>query len=195
MYLEQYDFRTNTWTSLPAKLSDSSSTVLMLRNRAFHSATLAPNGKIYITGGESVGYINDDIDLWEYDPEVGEFSPMQNTQVFSPYKITHSSQSAVALLDGRILYIMDFSNYIRVFDTNSNQVFDQEVQGYDKFYGGGNRPFNSSVSDYPNIRQGGSPVLAPNPRYIYVYGGSLQIDHIFQEIAHDIIILDIEMWT
>lgn len=46
------------------------------RNRHRHTATLAPNGKVYIYGGKVPGTISRYfIDLWEYDPTTGLLDP------------------------------------------------------------------------------------------------------------------------
>ncbi|KAI9251874.1 hypothetical protein BDA99DRAFT_608005 [Phascolomyces articulosus] len=201
LYLDQYDFRTQTWTSLPVQLAPqyigSSSVLAPPRNRVYLGATLAPNGKVYISNGRPIGNVTDTYDFWEYDPEVGTFSPIPEAGLFIPdtYMYYYPYQGGtVTLPDGRILYVTDISNYIRIFDTNTNQLIHQEVKGYENIYGGSARSLNTSLS-MTDIRYGGYATLAPNhPSHVYFYGGCIMYE-VNEECRNDIVILDIENWT
>ncbi|KAI9277313.1 hypothetical protein BDA99DRAFT_532382 [Phascolomyces articulosus] len=215
MNLEQYSFRTGNWTSLPVQVApqqqylrvndddddDSQIVVVSSKNRAFFGATLAANGKINISGGAPQGNVTDIYDFWEYDPDLGMFSPIPETGLFysnTARQFYPNQKGTGALPDGRIIYVTNISNYVKIFDTNIKRLIHQEVQGFETIRGTGNRyvnAFDESVV-YSNVRSGGHAVLAPNnPRYIYVFGGCTPYNGYNEECYHDIAILDTEKWT
>ncbi|KAI9259676.1 hypothetical protein BDA99DRAFT_561094 [Phascolomyces articulosus] len=196
LYMEQYDFRTASWESLPVRLASSiNQSIPTPRNRQQLGATLAPNGKVYIAGGLLTNNYTDDYDIWEYDP-VGEvFAPVEEGGRLP------LSADVLALLDhgsvllprnGRIVYVTDVSNYVRILDTNTNSVYIQDTTGYWNIPGGGVRGLNVSER-YPQYRFNGHAMLAPNERYIYLYGGCIQYNH-YETCSSDVAILDTDTW-
>lgn len=93
LFFQEYRFSTDEWRQLPVISSAPNGT--LPSNRYKSTATLAPNGKVYLYGGAIPPTSAGLRDLWEYDPSTERFTeiPLNNAL------ISHSttSLSAVAL--------------------------------------------------------------------------------------------------
>ncbi|KAI8139887.1 hypothetical protein BJV82DRAFT_659618 [Fennellomyces sp. T-0311] len=137
MHVVQFDFTSGNWTF--PEIANSNGTIP--RNIESPTATLAPNGKIYIAGGS---YINSNAtenstestfpqNMLVYDPEINYFSTIdikENAQ----YALLGP---ATVLSDGRIVYYKrmgyrshELGNLVAVFDTNTNQTSIFDVGGH-----------------------------------------------------------------
>ncbi|KAI8147560.1 hypothetical protein BJV82DRAFT_596022 [Fennellomyces sp. T-0311] len=167
MRLYEYRFDTRNWTALPIQVSNGES--LYPRNRKDFSATLAPNGQIYIHGGldfqDSPSPVNDS---WVYNPETNVFTrlPPVPGQPFSDLY----GHSAVPLPNGVIVYIMGNGYYGDSFrnsalngtlcdlalllNTHTNEWTHQQLSG---------QPPQQIIDGYA--------VLGPDRQTIYMSGG------------------------
>ncbi|KAI7855622.1 hypothetical protein BDC45DRAFT_582719 [Circinella umbellata] len=196
IYIEQYDFRTSMWTSLPVQLEPSvNQSIMPPRNRKQLSAALAPNGKVYLAGGRVTTSSTSDYDIWVYDLNTSSFTPIEEGGWLSrnASALSFPFHGTVVLPDGRIAYVTDVSNHVRILDTNTNTVYLQDITGYETIPGGGMRGLNISHM-YTDVRFYGHAFLAPNNRYIYLYGGCNRYDH-FESCKTGVAILDTVTWS
>ena len=71
----EYRFSNPGWNQLNVTVANNATNGTVPENRHRHTATLAPNGKIYIYGGQVPGSIRRFfIHIWEYDPSTGLFT-------------------------------------------------------------------------------------------------------------------------
>ena len=88
--------------------------------RAFHTATLLPDGRVLIAGGLPFGIdvnpppANAEI----YDPSTGAFSPAGNLRV------ARGKHAAVLLTDGRVLVIGGLDSFESTIGIPATEVFD-----------------------------------------------------------------------
>ncbi|CDH56509.1 predicted protein [Lichtheimia corymbifera JMRC:FSU:9682] len=74
LVVREYRFSTEMWRELNVTAANGT----LPQNRYKHTATLAPNGKIYIYGGQVPGSPTEFfIDFWEYDPVMNRFTEIQ----------------------------------------------------------------------------------------------------------------------
>ncbi|KAI8139900.1 hypothetical protein BJV82DRAFT_672281 [Fennellomyces sp. T-0311] len=163
MYIFQYDFTTQTWTSLVASNSNES----LPMNVESPTATLASNGKIYIYGGQYTNSTEPAIFrtakiMWIYDPEINYFSSVSVARDV----VDGLLGVPTALPDGRIVYLSaspsepgQSTRRLRaaVFDTNTNETSVVELN-------------NSEVTRlyWKEYEYG---FLGHDQRTIYYYGG------------------------
>lgn len=75
LLVHEYRFTTGVWQVLNVTAPSNATNGTVPQNRYKHTATLAPNGKIYIYGGKVPGTTtNFFADYWEYDPSIGRFT-------------------------------------------------------------------------------------------------------------------------
>ncbi|KAG2222612.1 hypothetical protein INT45_008731 [Circinella minor] len=185
IYIEQYDFRTSMWTSLPVQLDPSvNQSIMPPRNRKQLSAALAPNEKIYLAGGRATPGPTSDYDIWVYDLNTSSFTPIEEGGWLSRNTSTRSFpfHGTVVLPDGKIAYVTDVSNRVRILDTNTNAVYFQDITGYETIPGGGMIGLNISHM-YNDVRFYGHAFLGCN---IY--------DH-FESCKTGVAILDTVTWS
>src|SRR5262249_25139054 len=83
---EIYDSATNSWSTIPASLREP---------RAGHTASLLPDGRVVLAGGEAAGRISQSIEL--FDPSTGPFS------FAGRLSMPRAGHAATVLTDGRVL--------------------------------------------------------------------------------------------
>ena len=93
LFFQEYRFSTDKWE--PLNVTSSTLNGPLPTNRYKFTATLAPNGRIYIFGGRVPPTAREIRDLWEYDPTNGHFTEIPLNGTRTPYLM--SSISAIAL--------------------------------------------------------------------------------------------------
>lgn len=90
LIVREYRFRTDTWRELNVTVINNATNGAVPQNRYKHTATLAPNGKIYIYGGKVPGTTTEFfVDFWEYDPATGRFTEIPtNYDALSTIQLT-----------------------------------------------------------------------------------------------------------
>src|SRR5438128_1831410 len=83
---EIYEAATNSWSTIPASL---------IEPRAGHTASLLPDGRVVLAGGETAGRISQSIEL--FDPSTGAFS------FAGTLSMPRARHAAAVLSDGRVL--------------------------------------------------------------------------------------------
>ena len=75
LLVQEYQFTAGVWQVLNVTASSNATNGTVPQNRYKHTATLSPNGKVYIYGGQIPGTTTDFYsDFWEYDPSTGRFT-------------------------------------------------------------------------------------------------------------------------
>jgi hypothetical protein len=101
---ELYDPALGTWTNIaPMNLA-----------RAFHTATLLPNGQVLVAGGENLGGWPTNAEI--YDPASGQWTLVTNSMNY-----THSYHTATLLASGQVLVAGGWMHYTNaeLYDANS----------------------------------------------------------------------------
>ncbi|MGH3167052.1 MAG: Kelch repeat-containing protein, partial [Trebonia sp.] len=89
----------------------------MPTSRAYHTATLLPDGTILVAGGESApGMPLASADI--YSPTAGTF-----TQTTSPMSVSRSNHTATLLTNGRVLITGGFQNQSSTDPTNGAEIY------------------------------------------------------------------------
>ncbi|KAI9276646.1 hypothetical protein BDA99DRAFT_493774 [Phascolomyces articulosus] len=189
IFAEVYSFSQNKWSILPG-LNQTA----VPSDRQQHCAVMASNGLIYIHGGVVPGPGNSKIlmDSWVYNPLTQAFTNL-STPPIGLY-----DSSAIALSDGRILYVggltskdSDYNypfylNRSMIYYTDNDTWIEQELKTQ-----------AIHVIDHYNIsRKDASAVLGPEGRYIYYFGGTNGFSgYDFELYYNDILVLDTQSWT
>ncbi|KAF7725488.1 hypothetical protein EC973_009588 [Apophysomyces ossiformis] len=159
----RYRFDTASWSPAPI-LADNGTLPV---NRKRFTATLAPNGKVYIYGGvqtlsdaaaANIKVLND---FWSYDPVSGQFRSL--TQQGQPAMYSHVG---IAFQSGIIAYItgaVQYPNGVRrLLFMNQTLMYDSNKNMWGtKILGG----------QLPSTRANANAVLAPDGASIIVFGG------------------------
>lgn len=163
LLVHEYRFTTGVWQVLNVTAPSNATNGTVPQNRYKHTATLAPNGKIYIYGGKVPGTTtNFFADYWEYDPSIGRF-----TQIPIDHNPSDTTQlTAVTLPDWRIIYMMGSSQRVGanrvwqhawIFDVKNRVGYRQDIS-------------NETMGSFPFARYGCNAMLAPDDSTIYYFG-------------------------
>ncbi|KAI7885888.1 hypothetical protein K492DRAFT_203691 [Lichtheimia hyalospora FSU 10163] len=167
LLVQEYQFTTGVWQVLNVTAPSNATNGTVPQNRYKHTATLSPNGKIYIYGGQIPGTTtNYFFDFWEYDPSTGRF-----TEIPIDHDTSGTTQvTAVTLPDWRIIFMMGSSQEVGVnrvwqhawiFDVKNRIGYRQEIS-------------NETVDSFPLARYGCNAMLGPDNTTIYYFGGRQQ---------------------
>ncbi|KAI9276645.1 hypothetical protein BDA99DRAFT_493766 [Phascolomyces articulosus] len=189
MHAEIYSFSQNTWNTLPGM--DGTTVPL---HREGHTAVIASNELIYIQGG-APGPENSNIlvDSWVYNPKTLIF-----TNLSTPPVGLYGS-SAIALSDGRIIYIggrysTENNQYISSFLLDRSMIYytDSDIWMEQEL----NIQAIHVINRFNDSRVHGSAVLGPDGRYIYYFGGMNGNDGNGNDLYYNnVLILDTQTWT
>ncbi|KAI7886969.1 hypothetical protein K492DRAFT_202912 [Lichtheimia hyalospora FSU 10163] len=187
----EYRFSNPEWYQLNVTVANNATNGTVPRNRHRHTATLAPNGKIYIYGGQVPGSITRFfLHMWEYDPSTGLFTEIP----IDYHPVSTVSLTGVPLPDGKIVYVMEYGwAEALVFDTNRAVGYKQDLS-------------NRTMGSFPDARIGANAILAPDNTTIYYFGGrerngkeyhdnALEIPQSYLIAYNGINILDTRTWA
>ncbi|KAJ8661977.1 hypothetical protein O0I10_002308 [Lichtheimia ornata] len=172
LLVHEYRFSTSMWQQLNVSAANNATNNgTVPRNTHRHTATLAPNGKVYIYGGLVPGTITRwFIHVWEYDPDTGRFTEFPID--YDP--VGTVSLTSIALQDGKIVYVMyhEWAEAL-IFDTNRGVGYKQELS-------------NQTMGKFPDPRIGANAILAPDNSTIYYFGGRKRWGDTYNEDPLDI---------
>ncbi|KAI8140832.1 hypothetical protein BJV82DRAFT_561859 [Fennellomyces sp. T-0311] len=186
----QYSFNTETWSPLPATQAGADPTTLPV-NRQRHTAVLATDGNVYITGGTpNIGNPSMDIiiDSWSYNPSTGELARLSDPP------LGLFGHTGTALPDGSIIYVGGFGNV-------TGSGYTEMLYDTCAIYFPSNdtwipQDLNADAIGPPEFaRQLVNNVLGPEGRYIYFFGGDDYDTPYIREYFNDLWILDTHTFT
>ncbi|KAL0096677.1 hypothetical protein J3Q64DRAFT_1708896 [Phycomyces blakesleeanus] len=179
-YIYNFNSPNASWVRFPAP---SNATGPMLRTD--FSATLAPNGKIYIYGGTTLILDASYNDIWSFEPSTGVYTDL--TTPDARYVFGHS---AIALPDGRIVFLFGGVSETNISETIAVSSKDITI-------------FDTKTNSWSNITATGPPIsdriaasaiLAADKKSIIVYAGNNGKNLLTVQSYNDVLVLDTTTW-
>ncbi|KAF7730680.1 hypothetical protein EC973_001629 [Apophysomyces ossiformis] len=163
MMAYMYRFDNASWSPAPV-LSDNGT---LPYNRKFFTATLAPNGKVYIYGGiRTLSHVHEPSkplnDFWSYDP----VSRQNGVIAYLTGALTHSTTIDQVPANQTLLY-----------DTNKDTWETRSLEG-----------------ENPSARENANAILAPNGTSIIMFGGESGKVLWEKQYPNEVAVLDMQTW-
>ncbi|KAI9006616.1 hypothetical protein CLU79DRAFT_686968, partial [Phycomyces nitens] len=150
------------------------------------TATLAPNGKVYIYGGRTYSMNLIFGDFWSFDPNTWQYTNLTQSDPLYRYGYT-----ATALPNGQIVYIdgtfLKENSELQVINMNIVYIYDTITDTWTQ---------KTTVGQLVATMWGSSAVLGPDNKTIFVFGGNEFLDIIsdMNTFYNSIFLLDTNTW-
>ncbi|CAO3639826.1 unnamed protein product [Cunninghamella blakesleeana] len=182
--MKLYHISNNTWSDPPI-----ANTPKVPTNRARLAAAVAPNGLVYVVGGDVAG-TETKYDFFSYNPVTGVFTDLTSSYQSLPYlSYPGSCASLIIKPDGNMLILFGttFDN-----DINSHFTGAQQVHSFNT---NTNQWISFNNTNYPDGPTAGrlcpTVMLNFNKTAVYVFGGASTPSSITSNLYNDILIYNL----